>query len=565
MSMEQNENGQQDEVMNMQEPIVNMSENDVEQDNGTNNTQFDNSDKPKDKREKKKQRRKKKSGQKKHTFNKRAFRKDSYSAAMSVVVIAIVVVLNLIVGQIPSKYTEFDISTGKLYTIGDETKKVLKNLDEDITIHYIVQSGNEDATIEKLLNQYKENSSKIKVEKVDPVTSPNYTSQFTEDQVSENSLIVSSSKRNKVIDYSSMYETQMDYSTYQSQVSGFDGEGQLTSAIDYVLSDELPIVYYVTGHNEVSLPDAVTDRIQKANLELKELNLLTAGAVPDDAAGLLLDSPESDYSADEAQAVITYLQNGGKVLMLTDYTGKEHTNYDGILAEYGVEVTDGIVVETDSSKYVQRPYYIVPTISASEITTDMTGGSTNVLLSGCQGFKVSENARDTLDISTVLSPSEGAFVKTDPQNMTSYDKEDSDVEGPFAVAVTVSEEVSSSAADTNENSEAATEASDDTTEDAASNETKTTQLVAIASSAILDSSMNSMVSDGNYTLYMNAMKWLVDTGDSNRVSIASKSVSVDYLTVTAGDAAAIALFVCILLPICCLIFGGMICHRRKKR
>ena len=270
MSMEQNENGQQDEVMNMQEPVVNMSENDVEQDNDTNNTQCDNSDNPKDKREKRKQRRKKKSGQKKHTFNKRAFRKDSYSAAMSVVVIAIVVVLNLIVGQIPSKYTEFDISTGKLYTIGDETKKVLKNLDEDITIHYIVQSGNEDSTVEKLLNQYQENSSKIKVEKVDPVTSPNYTSQFTEDQVSENSLIVSSSKRNKEIDYGSMYESEMDYSTYQSKTTGFDGEGQLTSAIDYVLSDELPVVYYVTGHNEVSLPDAMTDRIQKANLELKE-------------------------------------------------------------------------------------------------------------------------------------------------------------------------------------------------------------------------------------------------------------------------------------------------------
>lgn len=557
MSMEQNENGQQDEVMNMQETASNVSENDAERDNAMDTEQMDNNDNQKEKKK-----RKRKKNKKKHSFNKRAFRKDSYSAAMSVVVIAIVVVLNLIVGQIPSKYTEFDISTGKLYTIGDETKKVLKNLDEDITIHYIVQSGNEDATIEKLLNQYKENSSKIKVEKVDPVTSPNYTSQFTEDQVSENSLIVSSSKRNKVIDYSSMYETQMNYSTYQSQVSGFDGEGQLTSAIDYVLSDELPVVYYVTGHNEVSLPDAVTDRIQKANLELKELNLLTAGAVPDDAAGLLLDSPESDYSADEAQAVINYLQNGGKVLMLTDYTGKEHTNYDSILAEYGVEVTDGIVVETDSSKYVQRPYYIVPTISASEITTDMTGGSTNVLLSGCQGFKVSEDARDTLDISTVLSPSESAFVKTDPQNMTSYDKEDADVEGPFAVAVTISEEVSSSAADT---SESTTEASDDTTEAATSDETKTTQLVAIASSAILDSSMNSMVSDGNYTLYMNAMKWLVDTGDSNRVSIASKSVSVDYLTVTTGDAAAIALFVCILLPICCLVCGGMICHRRKKR
>lgn len=564
MSMEQNENGQQEEMMNVEKTVESASENNAQQDNEMDTAQIDNRAKKKDKKKK----HKRKKSPKKHTFNRRAFRKDSYSAAMSVVVIAIVVVLNMIVGQIPSKYTEFDISTGKLYTIGDETKKVLKNLDENITIHYIVQSGNEDSTIEKLLNQYKDNSSKIKIEKIDPVTSPNYTSQFTDDKVSENSLIVSSAKRNKVIDYSSMYESEIDYSTYQSKTTGFDGEGQLTSAIDYVLSDELPVVYYVTGHNEVTLPDAVKNRIEKANLELKELNLLTAGEVPSDAAGLLLDSPETDYSKDEAQAVITYLQNGGKTLILTDYTGKEHTNYDSILAEYGIEVTDGIVVETDSDMYVQRPYYIVPTISASEITTDMTGGSTNVLLSGCQGFKVSENARDTLDISTVLSPSEGAFVKTDPQNMTSYDKEDGDADGPLSVAVTVSEDVSGTSDEDSDSSgadEATTEIDNAATEAATSDETKTTQLVAIASSAILDSSMNSMVSDGNYTLYMNAMKWLVDTGDSNRVSIASKSVAVDYLTVTTGDAAAIALFVCILLPICCLVCGGMICHRRKKR
>lgn len=564
MSMEQNENGQQEEMMNVEKTVESASENNAQQDNEMDTAQIDNRAKKKDKKKK----HKRKKGMKKHTFNRRAFRKDSYSAAMSVVVIAIVVVLNMIVGQIPSKYTEFDISTGKLYTIGNETKKVLKNLDEDITIHYIVQSGNEDSTIEKLLNQYKDNSSKIKIEKIDPVTSPNYTSQFTDDKVSENSLIVSSAKRNKVIDYSSMYESEIDYSTYQPKTTGFDGEGQLTSAIDYVLSDELPVVYYVTGHNEVTLPDAVKNRIEKANLELKELNLLTAGEVPSDAAGLLLDSPETDYSKDEAQAVITYLQNGGKTLILTDYTGKEHTNYDSILAEYGIEVTDGIVVETDSDMYVQRPYYIVPTISASEITTDMTGGSTNVLLSGCQGFKVSENARDTLDISTVLSPSESAFVKTNPQKMTSYDKEDGDADGPFSVAVTVSEDVSGTSDEESDSSgadEATTETDNAATEAATSDETKTTQLVAIASSAILDSSMNSMVSDGNYTLYMNAMKWLVDTGDSNRVSIASKSVAVDYLTVTTGDAAAIALFVCILLPICCLVCGGMICHRRKKR
>ena len=139
MSMEQNENGQQEEMMNVEKTFESASENNAQQDDEMDTAQIDNRAKKKDNKKKHKT----KKSPKKHTFNRRAFRKDSYSAAMSVVVIAIVVVLNMIVGQIPSKYTEFDISTGKLYTIGDETKKVLKNLDEDITIHYIVRSGNE--------------------------------------------------------------------------------------------------------------------------------------------------------------------------------------------------------------------------------------------------------------------------------------------------------------------------------------------------------------------------------------------------------------------------------------
>lgn len=482
----------------------------------------------------------------KKQWNKRVLRKGSYSAALSVVFIAIIVVVNMIAAKIPSKYTQLDISTGKLYTIGDETKKVLKALDQDITIYYIVQNGNENTTVEKMLQLYQEQSSHIKVEKIDPVTSPKFTSQYSEDTVSENSLIVTSDKRNKVIGYSDMFVSEIDYSTYQSKVTGFDGEGQLTSAISYVLSDDLPVVYYVEGHNEVTLPDAVVSRIEKANLELKALNLVTADSVPEDAAALLLDSPETDYSKEEATKVKDYLKQGGKAMVLTDYTGNDNQNYNSILEEYGIDVTDGVIVETDQNKYVQRPYYIVPDIGASEITSGMTGGASNVLLSGCQGFKVDENARDTLDISTLLSPSENAFVKTDPKNMTSYDKTDQDEEGPFAVAAAVSEPVSDSSADTE-------------------SESRTTKLMCIASSSILDASMNSMVSDGNYTLYMNGMNWLVDAADKDRVSIASKSVSVDTLTVTAGKGALTGFVVCIFIPFATLIGGGIFCHGRKKR
>ena len=74
-----------------------------------------------------------------------------------------------------------------------------------------------------------------------------------------------------------------------------------------------------------------------------------------------------------------------------------------------------------------------------------------------------------------------------------------------------------------------------------------------------------MVSDGNYTLYMNCVKWMVDTDDSEIISIASKSVSLDYLTVTRGKAVFYAFVLILVLPLACLVIGGVICHKRKRR
>lgn len=67
----------------------------------------------------------------------------------------IVLVVNMIVGSLPSKYTEVDVSEQKLYSIGDDTKKFLKDLDKDVTIYQVVQSGSEDETIKSYLRNMK--------------------------------------------------------------------------------------------------------------------------------------------------------------------------------------------------------------------------------------------------------------------------------------------------------------------------------------------------------------------------------------------------------------------------
>ena len=132
---------------------------------------------------------------------------------LSLIVIAVVVVINLIISEIPSQYTQFDLSAAKLYTVSDDTKEYLNTLDQDVTIYYIAQSGQEDDTIDKLLTRYDDLSKHIKVEKKDPVLHPKFTSQYTDQELADNSVIVVCGEKSKVIDNGQMYQSEVNYQT----------------------------------------------------------------------------------------------------------------------------------------------------------------------------------------------------------------------------------------------------------------------------------------------------------------------------------------------------------------
>lgn len=208
-------------------------------------------------------------------WSSKNIRKGSYSLGISVVVLAIAVVFNLVVGKLPAQYRNVDLSQTKLSTIGDTTKELVSNLDQDVTIYQIAESGSENETIQKLLERYEGLSSHVKVETMDPVLHPNFVSEYTDDDLASNSLIVVGENRSKVIPYADMFESTINYQTYQYETTGFDGEGQVTSAISYVTTDSLPVMYTITGHEEATMTDDMKSAIEKENIEMKDLNLLT--------------------------------------------------------------------------------------------------------------------------------------------------------------------------------------------------------------------------------------------------------------------------------------------------
>lgn len=470
-------------------------------------------------------------------INKKYLKNGSYSMAISAIFIVIVVVINLIVGELPSKYTKLDITEEQIYSIGEQTKSFLKDLRKDVTIYQIAQSGSEDETISSLLEKYADESKHIKVVKKDPVVNPKFVSEYTSDNISPNSLIVVCGDRKKVVDYNNLYETSVDYNTYSYNTTGFDGEGQITSAIAYVTSEDLPVLYNLEGHGEQDLDAVIKEDIEKSNIEIKSLNLLTEEGIPEDADCLLINSPATDISGEEKEAVLTYLENGGKAMIFSDYTEKSMENFDALLENYGVSRTEGIVFEGDTSHYaMQIPYYLVPTVNHADAVSNAASSGYYVLAPYAQGIQKSEDLRDTVTIESLLSTSDSAYAKTN-MNSDTLEKEENDITGPFDIGVSITENV---------------------------DDDKTTQIIYYSTSYLMDNQANQMVSGGNEQLVMESLNWMCSSDDTAAISIPSKSLEVSYLTLTAYDASFWKICVIGLIPGFFLVVGFMVWLKRRK-
>lgn len=473
------------------------------------------------------------------SFKTRSFRVGGYSVAAAVLVLAIAVVANMLVNALPAAWTQHDITQNGYFSISDQTEQVLEGLQEDVTIYWVVRDGGEDTTLGLLLEKYEGYSDHIKVVKKDPDLYPTFVQQYT-DEVEDNSLIVESEKRNTYVSYYDVYE--YDYSSYYYTGTydvSFAGESSLTSAIYYVTSGNLPKLYTLTGHGETDLSTTYTEAVEKENVTMSELSLLAEGGVPGDCDCLLILLPQSDLAAEELTLVQEYLKNGGNLLLITDpqETAGSRPNLDALMADYGVSESEGIVVEGSSSYYAfQTPYYLLPDLMSHSITSPLMSDGYYILMPIAHGLTVADELPETVEVSTLLQTSDGAFSKVDGYSLSTYEKEDGDINGPFKLGVVVTDTI------------------DDGLE---------SKIIWFSSGGLVDDSSNEKVSGGNEDLFLNAVNWLC--GQDSSISIRAKSLSYEYLTMDSGTAAGLSLLVVGLIPAACLVAGIVIVYRRKHR
>ena len=464
-------------------------------------------------------------------MKKNAMRGGAYSAAVTAVVLAILIAVNVFVSAMPSGATEYDISASKLYSVTSNTKSVVNALTEDVTIYWIVQADEEDDVIGKLLDRYESLSDHITVEKRNPDVYPTFAEQYTDGTVYNNSLVVECGDRSRYIGYEDIYLTDASMYSYSYSTS-FDGEGAITSAIDYVTNPDQPVVYTLTGHGEEDLPATFADSLEKENITVEDLSLLNTAEIPEDAACLIVYAPQSDISEAERDTLASYVAGGGRLLVMAGpVEAAGLPNFYSLLEPYGVTAAEGIVVEEDQAHYVYpSPVALMPDLAESDVTAPLLEEGYYVIVPLAAGLTVGENTTSA-SVTTLLTTSEASFSKPAGYDMATYEKEDGDIDGPFALAVDI-------ACDSGG------------------------ELIWISSSAYLDDMYNAYSSGANVNFTMNALSQLI--GESETLSIRAKSLNYNYLTISDSVSGLLQVVMIGLIPLAFLGTGIILVVRRRR-
>ena len=466
----------------------------------------------------------------KKLFQSNDSKRGSYTLAMTSIVIAIVIVFNMIVNLIPENKRQFDISSTNIYEISSKSKKIINKVDHDVTFYVLAEKSSTDKRIKTFINKYASLSDKIHIKWIDPVLHP---SALTKYGAEENNIVISCKKTNRTttVSFDDILVSSASYYSTSSSASSFDGDGQLTSALNYVTSNKEYKAYYTSGHGESSLSSEVTNLLTKSRISTSDLLLMTATSIPDDCDLLIIDGATSDFTKDEVKLLSSYLKKGGKVVTLLAQTNKGMKNLYGLLKDYGLTVQSGYIADTERS-YQGNYYYLIPNLSVSG---DMASGisSNSVMMINSKGMTQSTPVRDSISTDAFMTTSSNGYAVTEKKQ----------TQGTYVLGATSTESVKV------KNSKG-------------KKVTKESRLTVYGSNMLIDEQITSSFSSlENLTLFTNSVTASLDNADN--VSISPKSLEVSYNTIAhPGPFSILVVFV---IPVGLIIGGFIVWFRRRRR
>jgi ABC-type uncharacterized transport system involved in gliding motility auxiliary subunit len=368
---------------------------------------------------------------KSYNINKRRFR--IITAISTVVVIVIAVFAVLLCYKLD---WSFDMTIERLFTLSEQSVKVLDDLDQQVRIAGVYPTGKEEQMVKSLLDEYVSTSDRISVEYIDIEKEPAKLAgyQLNVAAVTNGSIIVESGTRSKIIDKTLLFEDTGDG-------GAFNGEREITGAIRYVTSQEMPVVYFVQGNGEIDPSATMTKAVaslEQDAFEMRTLRLTEISAIPDDAALLVFTSPKSDITLDELDMLEAYTLKGGSIFLMIDAVMNSndvmYDNFNKLTNGFGIGIVNNYVVEEDPTYYLsQYKLYLIPQFGKHEITEQIAGQGNMVILPVVRGLGTIDFDESDITNTILLQSSNKSWIRVD-MSITDTSQTENDYIGPAPLA-----------------------------------------------------------------------------------------------------------------------------------
>ncbi len=303
--------------------------------------------------------------------NNRKLRLGTTATVFTVVVIAAVMVFNVIVGILYDRFPlSLDLTADGTFTMSEEGREVAKKVTEDLeilvflneTVFSAPSTGND--TLDTILRQFyiftqeyhSLSNGHITTKYLDMDSDPTLSTKYKEYSVESGSILFRTAEHYRVISIDDLYLYEYDSYSYNYVYSSVV-EQKLASTVNTVCGGKTVTLTFLTGHGENESVITEMQNLYKLNGYLvNTLNLSTATEIDETTEAMIIVGPTSDYTIDEITRLRSWLNNDGKLnrdlFVMCNYLADCPNLYDFLESDYGITVTDNLIVETDTDNYL---------------------------------------------------------------------------------------------------------------------------------------------------------------------------------------------------------------------
>lgn len=356
---------------------------------------------------------------------------------MILIIIAIYMGMNILLDKIT--LPEIDCTKEKIYSISDETKDKIGEIQKEIKITLI--NYQDMTSVTNFIEKYTEINKNIKIEKVDNLSARSELMTKYSLNSTDSLIIIESDKNEKTLDTYDL--STYDYTNGQTVDKT---EEVITNSILEVSTDDKTKIYFSTTHLAYDLQayNTIMKSMEEEANKVEKIDILANGKVPEDCDILVLSTLKEDLTELEKDKIIDYIKNGGEILLMCgpNISNIQLINFQKVLDEYGITIVDGVLFEgSNSNMMAGYPDMIVEETKSTELTKRLK--TTNVCLIDAGKLEFNEEKLEELGVTyeTLLATSEQSFLRTN-LNQKSISKTPEDKEaGESTVAAIVTKKI----------------------------------------------------------------------------------------------------------------------------